>query len=320
MVGNFGTVAILMSTYNAEPFLKEQINSILGQTYTNWKLFIRDDGSSDSTSLIIEEFTKKDDRIFFVNKDSIKNVGVVSSFFLLLSCVKADFYMFCDQDDVWKADKVQITYDKMMQEDYQSIPICVFTDLEIVDADLNPERVMNGDNIWTEFLELLFTNCVTGCTVMVNQYLKQLIDFKHLNYDDIYMHDWWVGIIAAGLGKAIYINEPTIYYRQHGDNVVGSMELNTIGRLLHRATHLGPELKHVGQIVRIAHEFNKIYGNQMTGRDKKYLEAYAALYTDSGFWHNLGLVLRMPPQRLNPKGKLFYSYMFVIYNKLFKIA
>lgn len=313
-------IAILMSTYNGERYLDEQIQSIQNQTNSDWHLYIRDDKSQDSTSKILEKYDDLDKRITFVNRDKINNVGVNKSFMTLLEHTTAEVYMFCDQDDVWKADKVQITYDKMMQEDYQSIPICVFTDLEIVDADLNPERVMNGDNIWTEFLELLFTNCVTGCTVMVNQYLKQLIDFKHLNYDDIYMHDWWVGIIAAGLGKAIYINEPTIYYRQHGDNVVGSMELNTIGRLIHRATHLGPELKHVGQIVRISHEFNKIYGNQMTGRNKKYLEAYAALYTDSGFWHNLGLVLRMPPQRLNPKGKLFYSYMFVIYNKLFKIA
>lgn len=102
-------VAILMSTYNAAPFLKEQVNSIIKQTYTNWKLVIRDDGSTDSTPLMIEEFTKKDNRISFINKESQKNIGVIRSFFSLLENVDADFFMFCDQDDVWLQSKVKMS-------------------------------------------------------------------------------------------------------------------------------------------------------------------------------------------------------------------
>lgn len=225
MVGNFGTVAILMSTYNAEPFLKEQINSILGQTYTNWKLFIRDDGSSDSTSLIIEEFTKKDDRIFFVNKDSIKNVGVISSFFLLLSCVKADFYMFCDQDDVWLPSKVRLSLDKMNQQKKVDLPTLVHTDLKVVDQNLNiiNESFMEKEklNRKSQLGNLIIQNNVTGCTVMINNSFRNIVIDKGIP-NEVIMHDWWMALVGNAIGETLFVDVPTMLYRQHNLNVVGS--------------------------------------------------------------------------------------------------
>lgn len=225
MVGNFGTVAILMSTYNAEPFLKEQINSILGQTYTNWKLFIRDDGSSDSTSLIIEEFTKKDDRIFFVNKDSIKNVGVISSFFLLLSCVKADFYMFCDQDDVWLPSKVRLSLDRMNQQKKVDLPTLVHTDLKVVDQNLNiiNESFMEKEklNRKSQLGNLIIQNNVTGCTVMINNSFRNIVIDKGIP-NEVIMHDWWMALVGNAIGETLFVDVPTMLYRQHNLNVVGS--------------------------------------------------------------------------------------------------
>ena len=225
MVGNFGTVAILMSTYNAEPFLKEQINSILGQTYTNWKLFIRDDGSSDSTSLIIEEFTKKDDRIFFVNKDSIKNVGVIRSFFLLLSCVKADFYMFCDQDDVWLQSKIRLSLDRMNQQKKVDLPTLVHTDLKVVDQNLNiiNESFMEKEklNRKSQLGNLVIQNNVTGCTVMINNSFRNIIIDKGIP-NEVIMHDWWMALVGNAIGETLFVDVPTMLYRQHNLNVVGS--------------------------------------------------------------------------------------------------
>lgn len=225
MVGNFGTVAILMSTYNAEPFLKEQINSILGQTYTNWKLFIRDDGSSDSTSLIIEEFTKKDDRIFFVNKDSIKNVGVISSFFLLLSCVKADFYMFCDQDDVWLQSKIRLSLDRMNQQKKVDLPTLVHTDLKVVDQNLNiiNESFMKKEklNRKSQLGNLIIQNNVTGCTVMINNSFRNIVIDKGIP-NEVIMHDWWMALVGNAIGETLFVDVPTMLYRQHNLNVVGS--------------------------------------------------------------------------------------------------
>lgn len=225
MVDNLKTVAILMSTYNAEPFLEEQIDSIIKQTYTNWKLFIRDDGSADSTSLIIEKFAKKDDRIFFVNKDSIKNIGVISSFFLLLGCVKADFYMFCDQDDVWLQSKVRLSLDKMNQQENVEVPMLVHTDLKVVDQNLNiiNESFMKKEklNRKSQLGNLVIQNNVTGCTVMVNNSFRNIIIDKGIP-NEVIMHDWWMALVGNSVGEILYVDVPTMLYRQHNLNVVGS--------------------------------------------------------------------------------------------------
>ena len=94
-------VAILMSTYNGEKYLTEQIESIQKQTNNNWHLYIRDDGSTDKTPIILSDFAKYDKRITFFNREHICNLGVVKSFMNLLANIDADFYMFSDQDDVW---------------------------------------------------------------------------------------------------------------------------------------------------------------------------------------------------------------------------
>ena len=92
-------VTILMSTYNGENFLAEQIESIQQQTYTDWTLLIRDDGSKDKTREIIKRFALEDDRITFINPNKTENLGVIKSFFTLLKYQESDYYLFSDQDD-----------------------------------------------------------------------------------------------------------------------------------------------------------------------------------------------------------------------------
>lgn len=218
-------VAILMSTYNAAPFLKEQVNSIIKQTYTNWKLVIRDDGSTDSTPLMIEEFTKKDNRISFINKESQKNIGVIRSFFSLLENVDADFFMFCDQDDVWLQSKVKMSLDKMEQQENIKTPILVHTDLKVVDQNLNTinDSFMEKEklNLKNQLGNLVIQNNVTGCTVMINNCFRNIIIDKGIP-DEIIMHDWWMALVANCIGKVLYIDSQTMLYRQHSFNVVGS--------------------------------------------------------------------------------------------------
>lgn len=312
-------IAVLMSTYNGERYLDDQIMSIINQSNQNWHLYVRDDGSSDGTQAMLAKFAAKYEKITFINENNVTNIGVNRSFMSLLHDIEADYYMFSDQDDVWNKNKIELTLNKMKQSQTGHKPILVFTDLDVVDVNLNSEGVMNGTNIWTSFLHLLFTNCVTGCTVMVNEDLKRMIDFDSLNYENIYMHDWWVALIASAFGEAVYLNKATIKYRQHGDNVVGSNEKNTIMHLLHRVTHLKPETDHVRLIAKIAHEFQRRYPNKLTGRNLKFLNAYADLYYKSSFWHNLKLVMRFHPQRMNLKGRIFYSYLLVVFNKKFLI-
>ena len=314
-------IAILMSTYNGERFLDEQINSIINQTNHNWDLYIRDDCSKDRTPDIISKYAKKYSNIHFFNEGHIENVGVVRSFMDLLKNTNANFYMFSDQDDYWKPDKVQKTLDAMLKVQDQDQPICVHTDLQIVDANLQGNEVMNGDDVWHNFLNLMFCNCVTGCTMMVNQPLKNKARLDQLNLDRVYMHDWWLALIASYFGTLVYVNEPTILYRQHGDNVVGSMAKNTIPHLIHRVFDQKIDEENLLNVFQTANEFGDMYEFELSGREKEYIEHYGKLIYKSSLKNNLKTFINYPPQRNHLKGNIFFSYLMLQdYRKIGRLA
>ena len=215
-------VNILMSTYNGQEFIAQQIQSIQKQTFENWNLLIRDDGSSDETPKIIADFAKSDARIRFINADKRENFGVIKNFYTLLKYEKADYYFFSDQDDVWQPQKLELTLASVEKENNQ-IPLMVYTDLAVVDRDL---QVLHDSMIKTQshhantsLLEELTENTVTGGTMMVNHCLAK--QWKQC-YDDLIMHDWYLALLAASLGKLIYLDETTELYRQHESNVLGA--------------------------------------------------------------------------------------------------
>ena len=163
-----------MSTYNGREFIAQQIQSIQKQTFENWNLLIRDDGSSDETPKIIADFAKSDARIRFINADKRENFGVIKNFYTLLKYEKADYYFFSDQDDVWQPQKLELTLASVEKENNQ-IPLMVYTDLTVVDRDL---QVLHDSMIKTQshhantsLLEELTENTVTGGTMMVNHCL-----------------------------------------------------------------------------------------------------------------------------------------------------
>ena len=133
-------IAILMSTYNGEKYLREQIESLFVQTEKGWKLYVRDDGSKDSTMEILSEYEQRYPNKVCVVRDIPQNLGAGESFMHLLGVTDAEYYMFSDQDDVWMPDKIERTYSKLLSLEKQygsNIGIGVFTDLTLVDAELN---------------------------------------------------------------------------------------------------------------------------------------------------------------------------------------
>ncbi len=126
-------VAILMSTYNGEKYLEEQVKSIISQDYTDWHLYIRDDGSTDSTVNLIKKIARDNEKITFLNENKPKNLGVTGSFMDLLANTKAQYYMFSDQDDYWMEDKISATLRKMQASEIDHMPICVHSNLTVVD-------------------------------------------------------------------------------------------------------------------------------------------------------------------------------------------
>ncbi len=220
-------VLILLATYKGNLYVREMINSVLAQDFDDYGIILSDDG--EDTCDILEEYANKyPDKI--IHYRSGQRFGSAQKHFMhLLNTFadKAPYFMFCDQDDVWHTDKVRKTLEVMKQtEENASIPTMVHTDLNVVDANLNlisPSFIkysgLDGNRL--QFNKLLVQNTVTGCTMMVNKALA-LLSKRDLPENAMLMHDWWLALIASAFGKCGFLNEPTIYYRQHGNNTVGA--------------------------------------------------------------------------------------------------
>lgn len=224
-------VNILMATYNGEKFLAQQIESIQKQTFKEWNLLIRDDGSSDKTCNIIRNFTAKDSRIRFINENEHHNLGVIKSFFTLVNYEVADFYFFSDQDDVWLPEKLSVSLEAAKHK-ASDVPLLVYTDLKVVNQELNilQDSMIRAQSHHanTTLLPELTENTVTGGTMMINHALAE----KWFTPNDILMHDWFLALLAASLGEIIYLDLPTQLYRQHDNNVLGARTMDKRFKIL----------------------------------------------------------------------------------------
>jgi glycosyltransferase involved in cell wall biosynthesis len=231
-------IAILLATYNGEKYLAEQLESILAQTETEWVVYLHDDGSTDRTRNIIREYVVSyPSRFRYI--DGASTGGAKNNFFYLLSQVEARYYMFCDQDDVWKEQKIEWTLERMRAVEPDNAPALVFTELQVVDEQLQTisgsmSSFQSLDCTKTRINRLMMQNVITGCTVMINRTLRdQMLLVQHM--DNIIMHDWWAGLIASLYGSISFVEEPTILYRQHHANSVGAIDAHDKKYILEKA-------------------------------------------------------------------------------------
>jgi len=227
-------VCILLGSYNGALYLGEQIQSIVDQTYRNWELLIRDDGSSDETCSIIDSYSMLDDRIQVVT-DGDGNLGACGNFSRLLEFALAqgyEYYAFADQDDVWLPEKLSMMLESMKLEEsaMPEQPLLVHSDMEVVDSSLKTinssfmryQGVANEDH--DPLRVLLVQNYVTGCATLINRALAEMaIPFPK----EVLMHDWWLALCAALFGQIIYIDRPLLKYRQHNSNEIGAQSLKS---------------------------------------------------------------------------------------------
>jgi len=216
-----------MSTYNGVRWMDEQIESIAKQTFKDWRLVVRDDGSSDDTVKRLYEWKEKlGEKMRIVEGE---NVGVIKSFEKLLSECESEYCMLCDQDDYWKPTKVEMTMGEMLdiEEREPGKPAMVFTSVDLVDGDLKPlGKTFFEENQFDfpfamRFHNICVCNCVSGCTIMLNRRAKKLVvPFS----ENIPMHDWWIAALVARTGVVGVVTIPTMLYRQHGNNICGSKE------------------------------------------------------------------------------------------------
>lgn len=232
MIKNLPFVSILMCSYNGAANISSQIDSILLQNYPNWNLYIHDDGSSDETISIIERYVSQYSNIFLV-LDGVKGRGAKDSFIWLMEQIDSDYYMFCDQDDFWLNNKIELTIEYLLKNEAiygKNIPIVVHSDLFVVDENLN----MINESFWrysklspkllSNYANLQILNCVTGCAMGFNRAAKECsLPINNLAP----MHDWWVALSTLKNNGIIDdINTCTIKYRQHSNNVVGARNIS----------------------------------------------------------------------------------------------
>jgi hypothetical protein len=222
-------ILILLSTYNGARYLEEQVESIRAQTYRDWRLLIRDDGSQDATAEIAERFARTDSRVELL-RDREGNLGPVGSFGVLLEAAlqrAAPYVALADQDDVWRPDKLSLQMRLLLARERDAgsgHPVLVHSDLAVVGPDLRPihESYLQRQRIEHVAVEplrrLLAQNFVTGCTVVMNRALVRAA----VPVPKVVMHDWWLAQLAAALGSVLFVDEPTVQYRQHAGNVLGS--------------------------------------------------------------------------------------------------
>ncbi|MGT2932483.1 glycosyltransferase family 2 protein [Streptococcus catagoni] len=268
-------INILMSTYNGEKYIAQQIESIQNQTIQDWNLLIRDDGSTDKTPEIIEDFVKKDQRIHFINRDQRVNFGVIKNFYTLVKYDQADYYFFSDQDDIWLPKKIEIQLEEI-EKHPQNLPLMVYMDLKVVDQDLN---VINESMIRsqsghanTKLIQELSENAVTGGVALINSALAD----RWTTTENIIMHDWYLALLASSLGRLIYIDQPGELYRQHENNVLGARTLDKRFKIFRE----GPrkifirywQLIHDSQMQ--AKNILDAFPNELSAKDRGVIENY----------------------------------------------
>lgn len=305
---NSELVSIVMATYNGEKYLRQQLDSILEQTYQHLELIVVDDASTDKTLSILNEYAAMDDRIHIFPAE--KNLGLVANFERGLKLAKGDFIALSDQDDIFRNDKIELLLAAMKNHPDRDL---VISDLSLIDEENNEiaqsMRRFQGlrPKQGKPFRRLLHSNFATGCSMMIRRrLLEHAIPFP----PDCVVHDWWLAVIASSDkgGGICLVEEPLTAYRQHHANVLGARVADKVS-----ARKIIDSIKATSRGVSIFDErmsmYKKLYVNRFAGylqrpvwseKERLIIEKGRVLYKDyeSDAQRNLICRLTKLPQRL----------------------
>ena len=275
-------ISILLAAYNGEKYITDLIESILAQTCQDFRLYIRDDKSTDSTYYIITEYEMKNPGKIFTERNEENTGGAHHNFLKMTIDHKDDYVMLCDQDDVWLPEKIEKSLSKIkeMEQEYgTSTPVLIHTDLKVTDENLNviSESYRQMANIsfkYNALNNLLAMNILTGHTMMYNRALADLIVSEP---DYFVMHDWWLSLIGAAFGKIAALEEPTSLHRQHLDNSVGAKKALSPQYIKYVLTHIEVMAEKLSNSYKQAWSFLKLYGDNLTEEQKELVAAHAAM-------------------------------------------
>ncbi len=275
-------IVVLLATYNGGRFLDAQVQSLLNQTYSQFHIIVRDDGSTDSSLAILKKFVDLYPHKLTLLPSKLQ-LGVKGNFSTLMEhALNYSYVMLCDQDDVWECNKIDLTLAKMKKLEELHTPsmaLLIHTDLKVVDQELqgihpsfwkysglNPQK----GHI---FNRIIVQNVVTGCTTMLNQaLLKICLPIP----EEAIMHDWWIAMAASALGRIDHLNVATINYRQHGNNTLGAKKLNSVATIKKGFVKLLENPKKSPEKYRQAEKFLEIYQTKLTSKQFELLNAFVA--------------------------------------------
>ena len=259
-------VAVIMSTYNGERFIKEQMDSIIEQTYKNIEIIVRDDGSTDKTKDIIREYQKKHKNIKLYEGE---NLGFIKSFFELLKIAEADYYAYADQDDIWMENKIELAVNSLDLLD-NSKPNMAFGNSDYYDENMKFIGYGDKDKKYS-FLMSLFSCVTQGMTMTVNKKARDMI-IENMP-KSCFFHDWWTYILCVALGNVTYDNVTTVKYRRRKENATSEGQ-GYYRLLVWRVKNLLFK-DGMKDIKRQMLNFKEMYYNDLSDENKKILDLFS---------------------------------------------
>lgn len=275
-------ITILLSCYNGERYLRQQLDSLLHQSFRDFTIAIRDDASADRTPEILREYQKAHPDIITVETAKENSGGAKYGFWALMASRRDDYLMLCDQDDVWLPDKVERSLQKMQQLERQfgqQTPLALHTDLTVADEQLHTlapsyRKWADIDFSRLDFRFQLVQATATGCTMMYN---RALADYFTRPPRFFIMHDWWVMLTASAFGHVGQLTEPTVLYRQHRENTVGAKNVRSLRFRLWQLCHLPLLRKKMRETFWQAESFLLLYQNLLSPERLSLLREFCSI-------------------------------------------
>ncbi|MBQ6559507.1 MAG: glycosyltransferase family 2 protein [Erysipelotrichaceae bacterium] len=269
-------LTVLMSTYNGEKYLAQQLDSLLNQTLKPDRILIRDDGSNDGTIDILEAYSEKNKCISYYRGN---NLGAGRSFWeLIKTCEEADYYALCDQDDVWMPEKLEKAIAALKQEDEdQALLYC--SKFTLTDENLNPidSKVSSLYN-FSDFPHALLYHTAPGCTFVFNHAAREKLLPYDVDQEYFVIHDALIHKVVTMFGRMILDEHSYLYYRQHSNNEIGMTAdvFKTFAGRIHRFLH-GRIRNYRSETAR---SLLKVYGDQCSEEKLALLKAVAGYRED----------------------------------------
>lgn len=300
-------VHIVLATYNGEKYLREQMDSLLAQTYDNLVIEVCDDGSTDGTADLVKEYMALDKRVHL--HQNPHNLGYVKNFLEGMKRSSAPYIMLCDQDDIWQRDKVEVTLAAMQQAEKKGAkgPVLVFTDAINFDSASGEDKGLfhetsHLDVKKVDTAHLFMENKCIGCTMMLNQ---EVLAYLYELPEEIRVHDWWLALICSHFGTIVYLPEATLRYRQHEGNMIGGSSYS--GYFRKRLIHAGEQRQALRRTYQQGAAFCRVFGKRLAPEQLAVARRFADMeqagwlvrryrmirfgFTKSGWIRNIGLFL-----------------------------